>query len=110
MNETKTTIKELENQVGKQTNWVFIPLLKNHILKRTDAYILFDVDGIASGIISAKFLRKKETDEMVFLSVPEDYEVNVRVRDKINGKWQTTLDMKVKAVDLVERIKTYNKQ
>ncbi len=81
-------------------------------MKRTDTYILFDVDGIASGIISAKFLRKKETDEMVFLSVPEDYEVNVRVREKDlkTGKWETKVSMSIKAVELAERIKTYNKQ
>lgn len=99
-----------ENQERKE--WVFIPLLKNHILKRTDAYILFDVDGIASGIISAKFLRKKETDDYVFLSVPAEYEVNVRVREKNlkTGKWETKMDMSIKAEELVERIKTYNKQ
>ena len=88
---------------------MFIPLLKAHILKRTDTYILFDVDGIASGIISAKFLRKKETDEMVFLSVPSDYEINVNVRDYVNGKWETTSAWKVTAKNLRQKILDYNK-
>lgn len=78
-------------------------------MKRTDAYILFDVDGIASGIISAKFLRKKETDEMVFLSVPSEYEVNVRVRDNVNGKWETTSSWKITAKNLRQKILDYNK-
>lgn len=80
-------------------------------MKRTDTYILFDVDGIASGIISAKFLRKKETADYVFLSVPADYEVNVRVReqDLTTKKWETKMDFAIKAVDLAERIKSYNK-
>lgn len=95
----------------KESQWIFIPLLKNHILKRTDQYVLFDVDGIASGIINAKFLRKKETEDYVFMSVPADYEVNVRVREKdlTTGKWETKMEMSIKANDLAERIKTYNK-
>ena len=78
-------------------------------MKRTDTYILFDVDGIASGIISAKFLRKKETDEMVFLSVPSDYEINVNVRDYVNGKWETTSAWKITAKNLRQKILDYNK-
>ena len=106
MNENK---KPLENQ--KREEWVFLALLKAHILKRTDTYILFDVDGIASGIVSAKFLRKKETEDYVFLSVPPTYEINVRVREKnlSTGKWETKMDMSVKALDLAEKIRNYNK-
>ena len=109
----KTMNEQLnQNQERKETEWIFIPLLKAHILKRTEKYVLFDVDGIASGIVNAKFLRKKETEDYVFLSVPADYEINVRVREKnlTTGKWETTMDMSVKAKDLAERIKTYNKQ
>ena len=83
--------------------------MKAHIFKRTDTYILFDVDGIASGIISAKFLRKKETDEMVYLSVPADYEINVNVRELVNGRWETISKYNIKAKDIKERIETYNK-
>ena len=106
MNENKKT---LENQEKKE--WVFLPLLKAHILKRTDTFVLFDVDGIASGIVSAKFLRKKETDDYVFLSVPADYEINVRVREKnlYTGKWETKMDMSIKAVELAEKIRTSGK-
>ena len=75
MNEQKQNIQE---KVEGQEEWVFIPLSKKHILKRTDAYVLLDVDGIASGIISAKFLRKKETEDMVFFSVPATYATDVR--------------------------------
>lgn len=78
-------------------------------MKRTDEYVLFDVDGIASGIINAKFLRKKETEDYVFMSVPADYKVNVRVRELVNGKWETKMQMNITAEDLKERILTYNK-
>ena len=90
--------------------WVFIPLAKKHIIKRTDTYVLFDIDGIASGIIGAKFLRKKETEETVFFSVPQDYEVNCKVRELVNGKWQTSYEMKVLAKDLKQRILDHNKE
>lgn len=84
-------------------------MLKAHILKRTDSYVLLDVDGVASGIISAKFLRKKETDEMVFFSVPADYEIKCRVREQVNGRWETTLEMTMTASDIKERIVAHNK-
>ena len=103
-------MNEKTNQEKRETReWVFIPLLKKHILKRTDTYILFDVDGVASGIISAKFLRKKETEDFIFLSVPADYEVNCNVRDFVDGSWKTINTYKVPAVNLVDLIKSYNK-
>ena len=98
-----------QNTERKETKWIFLPLLKAHIYKRTDTYILFDVDGIASGIISAKFLRKKETEDMVYFSLPEDYEINVNVREKVDGKWQPKAQWKIKAKDLQQKIFDYNK-
>ena len=96
---------ELKNQ---ETEWVFIPLLKSHIIKRTDAYILFDLDGVATGIISAKFLRKKETDEYVYFSVPETYEVKCRTRELKNGKWVTACEVPVKAIYVKEKVLLHN--
>lgn len=106
----KTNQEETKNLTGKeeQTNWVFIPVKKTHILKRTDKYVLFDVDGVASGIINAVFLRKKETEDFVFFSVPADYEVNCRVREQINGRWQTTTEYHIKAVNLASIVREHN--
>ena len=109
MMENNQTNNQNQNLLeGEKNEWVFIPLLKAHILKRTDTYVAFLVDGIASGIISAKFLRKKETETMVYFSVPATYEVNCRVREFVNGKWVTTLETKVLAKDIKERITAYN--
>lgn len=96
---------------GKETSnkWVFIPLSKKHILKRTSDYVLFDVDGIASGIVNAKFLRKKESDEMVYLSLPADYEVNCQVREKFEGVWRTTRKYVILAEDLRPLVLEHNK-
>lgn len=91
------------------TNWVFIPLLKKHIFKRTDTYVLFDVDGTASGIINAKFLRKKESDTMVYISVPSNYEINCNVREKVEGRWTTTKKYVITAEELRPLVLDYNK-
>lgn len=71
--------------------------------------MLFDVDGVASGIISAKFLRKKETDDMVFFSVPETYQVKCRVRELVNGKWTTKIELDMPAKDIREKVIAHNK-
>lgn len=83
--------------------------MKAHILKRTDTYILFDIDGVASGIVNAKFLRKKESDTMVYLSLPATYEVNCNVREKISGRWQTTRTYVVTAEQLRPLVLDYNR-
>ena len=98
------------NHEEKNTNWVFIPLLKKHIIKRTETYILFDVDGQASGIVNAKFLRKKESDEMVYLSLPANYEVNCNVREKVEGRWTTTKKYVITAEELRPLVLDYNKE
>ena len=108
-NETMNGVAENPNTERKTCNtWVFIPLLKKHILKRTDTYILFDVDGVASGIVNAKFLRKKESDEMVYLSLPADYEINCNVREKVEGIWTTTKKYIVNANDLRPIVLAHN--
>ena len=98
------------NHEEKTTNWVFIPLLKKHIIKRTATYILFDVDGSASGIINAKFLRKKESDDMVYLSLPADYVITCNVREKIGGLWQTVKKYTITAEELRPLVLQYNKE
>ena len=102
-NTQPTGEKEISN------NWVFIPLLKKHIIKRTETYILFDVDGTASGIVNAKFLRKKESDDMVFLSLPADYEVSCNVREKVDGRWATTKKYIITGEELRPLVLLHNK-
>ena len=89
-NQTTPMVNNQPNQNPTSGDaWVFIPLSKKLILKRTDKFVLINVDGRASGIVNAKFLRKKETDEKVFLSLPPDYKIGCRVReyDAEKGSW-----------------------
>lgn len=98
-------------ETNKQpTEWVLIPLLKKHIIKRTETYVLFKVDGKASAIVNAKFIRKKESEDMIYLSVPENYEVNCNVREKNEeGKWVPTQQYVLKAKELKPIVLEYNK-
>lgn len=87
-----------QNKTNKQTtNWVFIPLVKKHIIKRTDKYVLFKINNSgSSAIVSASFIRKKETDKFIYLSLPETYEVNCRTTEFKNGKWVVTNEISYK--------------
>lgn len=100
----------MENQVNQQaTEWVFVPVKKEHIIKRTETYVLLDVDGIANGIITSKFLRKKESEEYVYFSIPNTYSINCNVRKQINGKWTTTESYKLTAYQFRDVVLEYNK-
>ena len=104
MNETNKQEKSMSAE------WVFVPLKKKHIIKRTDTYLLFNVDGVASGIVNAKFIRKKESDDMIYLSLPAEYEVNCNVREKVDGAWTTTKKYVITAKELRPLVLEYNKE
>ena len=97
-----------EKEICKE--WVFIALSKRHIIKRTDTYILFDVDGVASGIVNAKFIRKKESEDMLYLSLPATYEVNCNVREKVEGRWVAVKKYIITAKELRPIVLDYNKE
>lgn len=112
MQENQTQMENTTNNatlVEENEKWVFIPLSKAHILKRTDKYVLFDVDGTASAILNTVFLRKKETDEMVFFSVPADYVIYCRVKEYKEGKWMVTSEYQVTAKNIRPIVLKYNK-
>ena len=75
------------NAQGKEntTRWVFIPVAKENVLKREETYALLKIGANATAIISSKFVRTKESDTHIFLSVPEDYKIKVRL-SKVNQK------------------------
>ena len=92
------------------TKWVLLALPKTCVIKRTKDYLLFDVDGQASGIVSAKFIRAKESDTHLFVSLPENYEVNCRVNEPDEkGKYRTIKTYVIKAIDLKAVIKQHEK-
>ena len=102
--ETANTNPSVEE--GKE-RWVFIPVYKKLVLKRTDTYLLIRVRD-ASAIISTKFLRKKESENYIYLSVPPTYDVQLRVREYDGSKWQTTKEFNLNAQQLAPVIKQFN--
>ncbi|MBO7692509.1 MAG: hypothetical protein J6T10_07760 [Methanobrevibacter sp.] len=78
-------------------------------MSRKPTYVLFDIDGVASGIVNAKFIRKKESETMIYLSLPATYEVNCNVREKIEGRWTTTKKYVITAKELRQLVLDYNR-
>lgn len=80
-----------------EKRWVFIPVKKTRVLKRTEQYLLLVVDdtitehnGYIKTFISTKFLRSKETEDALFLSLPEDMIIRLDVSEKTeNGGYRT---------------------
>lgn len=101
-----TPVKEEKANTG----WILIALPKKCVIKRTETYLLFDVDGQASGIVSSKFIRNKESETHLFISLPETYEVNCRVRERgENGKYNTICEYSITALKLKPIVKAYEK-
>lgn len=78
-------------------------------MSRKPTYVLFDIDGVASGIVNAKFIRKKESETMIYLSLPAEYEVNCNVREKVEGRWTTIKKYVITAKELRPLVLEYNK-
>lgn len=88
-----------------------MPILKKAIIKRTEKYVLFKCGEGATAIINATFLRKKEHDDYIFASVPEDFVVTVRWKEYQEGKgWQTKKEVQLKASRFVQGLKHYNEE
>lgn len=76
---------------GQQTEWVFIPLPKDLVIKKTEKYVLFQVGDNISSIVSAKFKRKKESENFIYLSVPANYMFGIKETryNEETHKWET---------------------
>lgn len=73
---------------------------KEKINKRTPTYILINLciteHGWLKTFVSTKFLRSKETDEVVFLSLPEDMILELITSEKTeSGGWASTIQKRI---------------
>ena len=46
---------------------------------------------------------------MVYLSLPDNYEINCNVREKLEGRWTTTKKYVITAKELRQLVLDYNK-
>lgn len=105
MKQANQTNQPNAQESANTTQWVFIPLAKALILKKTEKFILFKV-GDGSAIVSAKFKRAKESDTHIFLSVPKTYEFTIKYNsyDQDAKKWVTTRERIAKAEQVKELV------
>lgn len=61
-----------------QTNWVFLPVHKSRVIKDEEKYVLIEITDATSTILPKVFKRKKETEDMMFFSLPKDFNINIR--------------------------------
>ena len=102
----KNVQKDGENA---KKNWYLLPILKSEIIKRTETYVLFKCGEGATAIINAHFLRKKEHEDCIFASVPEDFVVTIRWKEYKEGSgWQTKEEMQVQAEQFAIGLRLYN--
>ena len=82
----------LENSKTTTNDWVFVAIRKSLIAKRTETYVLVKLAYGYSVIINSKFLRKKESEEFVYASLPYDYKISARQTeyDTESKKWHIT--------------------
>ena len=78
---------------------MFIPVKKVNVLKRTDTYLLIKLSDKATAIVSAKFIRQKEGEDCIYLSVPDDYIIKVRFSELSakSGRYEVTGEKEVDA-------------
>ena len=107
-----TEIKQTSNQNqdhSEKGKWTFVPVPKELVAKRTDKYVLIKLPVGQSAIVNAVFLRKKETEEKLFMSIPEDYQIKAR-QSQYNPKtkkYEVVKESIITASQLVMDIKYY---
>ena len=75
----QTSVSENTN---KNTDWVLLAINKEKIIRRTNDYVLLQVIDYTA-IVSSKFVRAKESDTHIYVSVPKDYKFTIK-RTEIN--------------------------
>lgn len=65
--------KKIEN------GWVFLPVHKSRIIKELDKATLLLIDANVTTILPKVFRRAKETEDYIYYSLPQDFQVSIRV-------------------------------
>ena len=76
--ETQTTQNPTTQNHLENGNWTFMAIRKECVVKRTSDYVLIKVRNGGSVILNAKFVRAKESETMIYVSVPNDYDIKLR--------------------------------
>lgn len=101
-----------ENTIKKETKWLFVKVSKSRIVKTTDAYTIIKVGQAGfTAVIGNVFRRKKEHEDCVFFSIPEDFITKSRlsVYVKEEKRYDTIDEELLSAWQLVNLINEDNK-
>ena len=95
--------KKVQNhsENSNKKDWVFVPIRKELIVKRTNDYVLVKMPYGYSAIISGKFVRQKESDTHIYTSMPYNYKIKER---------QTEYDTTTKKWNVVDERQVYPRQ
>ena len=107
MPEPKQNQNLSENGKKSETRWVFIAIPKSLVAKRTESFTLIKLARGWSAIINSLFVRNKETEDTIYVSIPHDYKVKFR-RTMYNldvKKFVITEETTGKAWDLLKNVK-----
>ena len=76
--------------MSEKTNWVFLPVHKSRVIKELEKSTLIKVSDSSSTILPHAFRRKKESDTMIYYSLPVGFKINVRFSYNEDGEYKTT--------------------
>lgn len=71
-----------------QNNWVFLPVHKTRIVKELDKATLILVEWDRTLLLPRAFKRAKETKDFIYYSLPQDFNANIRVSEKVGMKYE----------------------
>ena len=93
MNKQQTT-----NNQNTENTWVLLSIQKDRIIKRNDDYVLFNCCDYTA-IVSSKFVRHKESETHIFVSVPADYTFNIQKSEfsEQSGRYEVVWSKQVNA-------------
>lgn len=89
-----------------ETNWVFVPVHKSRIIKTLAKAIILKLDSVSSTILPLIFKRKKETENFIFFSLPEDFKMNIRTSSYVDGQGFVNMDSLYSLDGVEDAIKT----
>ena len=70
--------KKIATQTSENKEWVFTPVNKVNLVHEEKDYVIISLKSGYTAIINRCFIRKKETEDYIYVSLPRDYKINVR--------------------------------
>ena len=96
----------------KETLWLFLKVSKQRVITTTQSYTIFKVGKEdRTCIISNKFRRKKEGEEHIYFSIPDNFILKLRLtaKNEDTNEYCVVNEKEVNAWDLLKLVNEDNK-